>query len=241
MHKTTRVFLVSTLAAMLMAFAAGAALSQSKGSGKIVCWKDKSGKTVGCGETIPPEFQDSATSELTKQGVTRKTTESAEETAKRRAQEQELARQKAEDKKKNEEQKRQDSALLNSYSNEKEIDLRRDRDLQVVDTQISTFKTTLKNANDRLIDAKARQILAEKSKKPTDVISEEVTRAEAEKAKAERSIADKEKEKEDIRKTYADLKARYIKLKAGAAPESPAPAAKPAVAATPAPAAPAKK
>ena len=239
MHKISRAFLVSTLAAALVAFAAGAAFAQSKG--KIVCWKDKSGKTVGCGETVPPEFQDSATSELTKQGVTRKTTESAEEAAKRRQQEQDLAKQKADEKKKGEEQKRQDSALLNSYSNEKEIDLRRDRDLQVVDTQISQYKATLKNANDRMIDAKTRQALAEKSKKPSEAINEEVTRAEAEKAKAERSIADKEKEKEDIRKTYADLKARYVKLKGGAAPESPAPAAKPAAAATPAPAAPAKK
>ncbi len=227
MHKTTRVFLASTLATALMAFVAGTALAQSKGSGKIVCWKDKSGKVVGCGETIPPEFQDSATSELTKQGVTRKTTESAEEAAKRRAQEQDLAKQRADEKKKAEEQKRQDSALVNSYSNEKEIDLRRDRDLQVVDTQISQFRTTLKNAADRLIDAKTRLALAEKAKKPSDVINEEVTRAEAEKAKAERNIADKEKEKEDIRKNYAELKDRYIKLKGGptTTAASPAPAA----------------
>ena len=239
MHKTTRVFLASTLATALMAFVAGTVLAQSKG--KIVCWKDKSGKVVGCGETVPPEFQDSATSELTRQGVTRKTTESAEEAAKRRAQEQDLAKQKVDEKKKAEEQKRQDSALVNSYSNEKEIDLRRDRDLQVVDTQLSMLRTSLKNATDRLIDAKTRQALAEKSKKPSEVINEEVTRAEAEKAKAERGIADKEKEKEDIRKNYAELKARYVKLKGGAAPESPAPAAKPAAATTPAPAAPAKK
>ena len=235
MLKNYRVFLAAALATALTAFVAGSVLAQSKGSGKIVCWKDKSGKTVGCGETVPPEFQDSATSELTKQGVTRKTVESAEEAAKRRAQEQELVKQKADDKKKNEEQKRQDSALLNSYSNEKEIDLRRDRDLQVVDTQISSFRTTLKNATDRLIDAKTRLALAEKSKKPSDVISEEVTRAEAEKARAERSIADKEKEKEDIRKNYAELKARYVKLKDGTATTAATPAP------APAPAAPAKK
>ncbi len=237
MHKTTRVFLVSTLAAALTVFVAGTVLAQTKG--KIVCWKDKSGKTVGCGETVPPEFQDSATSELTKQGVTRKTVESAEEAAKRRTQEQALARQKADDMKKGEEQKRQDSALLNSYSNEKEIDLRRDRDLQVVDTQISSFRTTLKNANDRLIDAKTRQALAEKSKKPSDLINEEVTRVEAEKAKAERSIAEKEKEKEDIRKTYAELKARYVKLRGGSTTTAATPA--PAPAPAPTPAAPAKK
>lgn len=233
MLKNYRVFLVAALVTTLAAFVAGTVFAQSKS--KIVCWKDKSGKTVGCGETVPPEFQDSATSELTRQGVTRKTTESAEEAAKRRAQEQELVKQRADDKKKAEEQKRQDSALVNSYSNEKEIDLRRDRDLQVVDTQISQFRTTLKNATDRLIDAKTRLALAEKSKKPSDVLSEEVTRVEAEKAKAERSIADKDKEKEDIRKNYAELKARYVKLKGGSTTTAATPAP------APAPAAPAKK
>lgn len=234
MLKNYRVLLVAALATALTAFVASAVFAQSKG--KIVCWKDKSGKTVGCGETVPPEFQDSATSELTKQGVTRKTTESAEETAKRRAQEQELVKQRADDKKKAEEQKRQDMALVNSYSNEKEIDLRRDRDLQVVDTQLSQMRASLKNATERHIDAKVRLAAAEKSKKPSDVLSEEVTRAEAEKAKAERSITDKEKEKEDIRKNYAELKARYIRLKGG---DTTATAASPAPA--PAPAAPAKK
>ncbi|MBI2508530.1 MAG: hypothetical protein HYV99_00530 [Betaproteobacteria bacterium] len=233
MLKSHRALLVAALAAALTAFVASAAFAQSKG--KIVCWKDKSGKTLGCGESVPPEFQDSATSELTRQGVTRKTTESAEEAARRRAQEQNLAKQRADEKKKAEEQKRQDSALLNSYSSEKEIDLRRDRDLQVVDTQISSFRTTLKNAADRLVDAKTRLALAEKSKKPSDVLSEEVTRAEAEKAKAERSIADREKEKEDIRKRYAELKDRYIKLRGGTTTTAATPAP------APAPAAPAKK
>ena len=229
MLKNYRALLVAALATALTAFAASAAFAQSKG--KIVCWKDKSGKVVGCGDKIPPEYQQSATSELTSQGVTRKTTESAEEAARRRAQEQESARQRADEKKQAEEQRRQDSALVNSYSNEREIDLRRDRDLQVVDTQISSFRTMLKNANDRLIDAKTRQTLAEKAKKPSDVLSEEVARAGAEKAKAERSIADKEKEKEDIHKRYAELKDRYIKLKGGTT----------TTAATPAPATPAKK
>ena len=54
--------------------AAGAAQAQS---GKIVCWKDKAGKTVGCGDKVPPEYQDNATSELNKRGVTVKQTEAA--------------------------------------------------------------------------------------------------------------------------------------------------------------------
>ena len=58
---------------------------------KIICWKDKSGKVVGCGDKVPPEFEDAATKELDRSGVTRKTTETAEEQAKRAAQDKALA------------------------------------------------------------------------------------------------------------------------------------------------------
>src|SRR5687767_9845721 len=72
----------------------GAAHAQS---GKIVCWKDKSGKVIGCGDKVPQEFQSSATKELDSRGVTRKQTDSVEEAARRREKEQELAKTKVED------------------------------------------------------------------------------------------------------------------------------------------------
>ena len=43
---------------------------QRQSGGKIVCWKDKAGKTVGCGDKVPPEYQDNATKELNRRGVT---------------------------------------------------------------------------------------------------------------------------------------------------------------------------
>src|SRR5215208_3759293 len=87
----------------------GAAEAQS---GKIVCWKDKSGKVIGCGDKVPPEFQSSATKELDSRGVTRKQTESVEEASQRRAREQEAARIRAEEEKRSLGQKRQDTALM---------------------------------------------------------------------------------------------------------------------------------
>ena len=44
----------AALLGLALAIAAGPVLAQSKGGGKIVCWKDKSGKTVGCGDRVPP-------------------------------------------------------------------------------------------------------------------------------------------------------------------------------------------
>ena len=115
----------------------GDAVAQSS---KIVCWKDKSGKTIGCGDTVPPEFRGSGTTQVDSQGITRKTTESVEEATRRREREQELARIKAEEERKSIDQKRRDTALLDTYSSEKEIDLKRDRDLGALDLQLDQLK-----------------------------------------------------------------------------------------------------
>jgi hypothetical protein len=219
-------------AAMAALLGWGGSVAYDVAAQKIVCWKDKSGKTVGCGDKVPPEYQDSATRELDKRGVTRKTTESAEEQAKRKAMEKESEKDKVELAKKAAEQKRLDSALVNTYSNEKEIDLRRDRDIATADSQIVQMKVMLKNATDRQKESKGRIDAATKGGKPaTDAQKEDLALAEADQRKAEQSIAEKEKEQDDIRKRYADMKARYVELKGGPA-AAPAPAA---------PVAPAKK
>jgi len=228
MPRSTRALLAAALAMALAAFMAGTVLAQSKG--KIICWKDKSGKVVGCGDKVPPEYEDSATKELDRRGVTRKTTDTAEERAKRAAQEEALAKQKAEEKKQLAEQKRLDSALLNTYANEKEIDQRRDRELQEVDRLLTQFQRLHKAAAAGRTDASGRLASAEKARKPSDALKDEVARAEADMAKFEQSIADKNKEKEDIRARYAETKQRYMALQSGgaqsaAAPASAAPAA----------------
>lgn len=221
---------LTVVVAAALAGAAGIAAHEASAQ-KIICWKDKSGKVVGCGDKVPPEYQESATSELDQRGVTRKTTDSADDAAKRKAKEQEFAKQKAEEQKKLVEQRRQDAALLNTFSSEKEIDLKRDRDLQVLDAQLTQLlQTSLKNATDRHNDAKARAAAAEKSKKPVpDALNDEVALAAAEKQKVEQNIAAREKEKEEIRKRYAEMKQRYIELKGGGAQTTaatPAPAKK---------------
>src|SRR5688500_10587825 len=124
--------LLAAVAVVVLIALPGTASAQA---GRIVCWKDKSGKVIGCGDKVTPEFQSSATRELDSRGVTHKQTESLEDTNRRREREQELARSKTEEDRKVLDQKRQDTALLETYSNEKEIDLKRDRDMQVLDLQ----------------------------------------------------------------------------------------------------------
>lgn len=183
---------------------------------KIVCWKDKAGKVVGCGDTVPPEYQESATKELDKRGVTRNTTESAQEISRQRTQAEEAARVKAENERRAAEQRRQDSALIATYASEQEIEGKRDRDLQAIDLQLGQLRISLKNAVDRQNDVKARLEVAEKNKKNVDALKDEAARAADQAQKVERTIAGKEKEKDEIRARYADYKKRYTELKGGA-------------------------
>jgi len=223
MPANTRALLIGALAIALATLFAGAALAQTQPKkGRIVCWKDKSGKVVGCGDKVPPEFEDAATKELDRRGVTRKTTETAEEEARRKAQEAAKAQQIEEEKKRTSEQRRQDTALLNTYANDREIDQRRDRELQEVDRLLGQLEGLRKGAASRRTDAEGRIAAAEKARKPTDAMKDEVARADAEMAKLERNIAAKNKEKEDIRARYAETKRRYLELGGTTAQAAPA-------------------
>ncbi len=219
MRRHTSRVLAAALTLLLALAAGGAAAAQSKS--KIVCWKDKAGKVVGCGDQVPPEYQDAATQELDRRGVTRKTTGTAEEEARLRAEAEELKIKQEEQRKKQGEQRRKDMALLNTYVSVAEIDQRRDRELQEVDRQLNQFLGLHKSATARHSDAVGRLAAAEKAGKPSDALKDEVARVETEKAKLERGIAAREKDKEEIRARYAETRRRFTELKGG--PQSAAP------------------
>lgn len=202
--------------------------------GKIVCWRDASGKVVGCGDKVPQEFLGSATKELDKQGNVRKTADSAEAVAKRKAEEKEKAQAKEDENKRMVAQKRQDDALLNTFSNEKEIDLKRDRELLALNNFIIQQNAALKVANERWADAKKRADGVEKEKKPLPpAMKEDLARAERDKTRVEHEIATNEKAKADTTTKYAEYRKRFAELK------GITPSAAPAAPATPAPVAPA--
>ena len=189
--------------------------SAAQSGGRIVCWKDNSGKVVGCGDKVPPEYQSNATRELDSRGVTRKQTDSVEDTNRRREKDQETARLKAEESKRALDQKRQDTALMETYASEKEIDLKRDRDLQVLDLQIEQLQGALKNTMVRYNDTKARFDAAEKSKKPMPAaLKDEFGRVTDEKQRFETGIQNRQKEKEELRVKYADYRKRFTELRA---------------------------
>lgn len=229
------------LTAIALATSALPAAAQSAGGGKIVCWKDASGKVVGCGDKVPNEYLGRGTKELDKQGNVRKTGESVEEAAARQAREKEAAVAKEEERKRQVERKRQDEALLNTFTTEKEIDLKRDRELTALNNFITQQKGALKGANDRLAEQRKRAEVFEKEKKPLPpVVKEDLARAEREKTRVETDIANNEKAKVDTTEKYAEYRRRFMELKGITPAATTAPAA-PAATAAPAPTAATKK
>jgi chromosome segregation ATPase len=223
---------VVSLIALIFAFGAWQAQAQTPGSsgGKIVCWKDKAGKTIGCGDKVPPEYQDNATRELNKRGVMVNSSDAAPTPEQKKALQAETDRKAAENQRAAE-QKRKDKALLDTFTTLKEIDLKRNRDIQLLETNIEAQQANLKTANDRQADARNRIEQYKKENKPVPAsIQEDFDRSEASRIKIQAQIAQKKKEVADLNQQYDDLKKRFAELtgNASGAATTPAPAAPPA-------------
>ena len=214
-------FLAITVTTLIV-MAGGA--SDARAAGRIICWKDETGKVVGCGDRVPPEYRGSATKELDSRGITRKTTVTPEEAARRRAEEQEQARKEAEERQRLAEEQRQNRALLATYANEQEIDDRRDREIEQVEAQIRQLDVSLKNVNERRADLEKRRDVAANDKYLKSSVPElqmDLDKVVAEQRRLEQRIASQEKIKQSIRARFEQQKARFRALRGG----SSAPAA----------------
>jgi hypothetical protein len=119
-------------------------------------------------------------------------------------------------------QKRKDTALLASYSNEKEFDVARDRNVEPIQGR-------LKNAQDRSIEVdkhlkelddemefyRSGKAKGGKSNAAPPVLVVNVERARAEKASLEKSIVSYQKQIEETKAKYETDKKRWIALKTG--------------------------
>ena len=215
------VWLYATVVAMSTSPAR--AQAQEKSSGSIVCWKDKSGKTIGCGDKVPFEYQDNASRELNKRGMTVKQTDAALTPEQRQAQVAEAQRKKLLEQKL-EEERRRDRALLDSFTNEKEIDLKRSRDIQQIKINIAAQQTNLKNITARQAEVKTKIDNITRAQKPVPPqLQEDVERLANEKTKTQTQILDKRKEIVERNLEYEAMRTRFIQLKGGT--ETPAGAA----------------
>ena len=177
---------------------------------KMYKWVDDKGVTH-YGETIPPEYAHRDREELNKAGrvVEKKEVLTPEE---RHAKELEDIK-KREDEEAALEQKRRDKALLNTYSNVKEIDLTRDRNLQQVEARINSINSQLKMAEDNL---KALQKEADgytKANKNIHVsLQEDLKESQARLTKLQQDMEKSKAEKAAVEARFNADKARYKEL-----------------------------
>ncbi len=191
---------------LLAAFSASA-------EAKLYKWVDEKGVTH-YGETIPPEYANKDNVQFNDKGRVIKRNEkiNADE---RRAQEEAAAKKRISDEAALE-LRRHDKMLLNTYSNEQEIDLARDRNLQQVNARLTSVNLLLKSAQESQegYRLEAGKITKNGKKIPASLqadLSEagnKVTRLQQELAKAQEKGA-------AVSASFESAKVRYRELTGG--------------------------
>jgi len=181
---------------------------------KLYKWVDDKG-TTHYGEVIPPEYANRDRDSLNKAGLLQKRPEKIDPEAIR-------AKEEAEQKRKVEnqalvEQQRRDNALLNTYSNENEIDLARDRSLVLINARIDSNKMLLKSSQSTLDDHnKEVESRSKAGKKIPASLTKDVAQTEARVAKYQAELRKSEEDLAAVKTRFDNEKELYRKLKGGA-------------------------
>ena len=177
---------------------------------KLYKWVDDKG-TTHYGETIPPEYANKDRAELNKSGRLIKKIEVPTH-AERQAQEQADAKKHA-DEKAAVEKKRRDMTLTSTYSNVKEIDLARNRNLQQVNARINNNNSQLKLANDNLLGLqKESEGYTRANKQIPASLQEDLQESQARVDKLRQNLEKSLAEKAAVEARYDADKTRYQEL-----------------------------
>lgn len=175
------------------------------------------------GDTPPPECEHVPMYEMGPTGAVRRKIDPTPtpEQLKTRLEEQEKAK---EAEHAASEQKRKDMALLASYSDAKEFDVARDRNIDPIAGRLRNAKERLqevekgiKNLNDEMDFYKSGKSVKASGKvnDPPPVLVANLDRAQSEKVTLEKSIVSYQKQIEEMKVKYDTDKKRWIALKTG--------------------------
>jgi len=193
-----------------LACAAILALAIAGAQGTLYKWVDENGRVQ---YSDRPPGSDKGGVQLSNRGIVVRKLEGGLTPEQRKAKEEEEARAQAE-RAKAEEQRRQDTALLQSFSSAKEIEMKRDREVQGLNAAIANLRSQEKRVSERLAeDRKRAENYRGRKEPPPDPIKEDILRGESEQKLLGEQIKLKLDEIDAIRKKYASLKERYIKLR----------------------------
>lgn len=185
---------------------------------KLFKWVDDNGVTH-YGEVIPPEYANKDKDTLNKTGMIDKRPEKADPAALK-------AKEEADEKMKVEkqtamEQQRRDNTLLNTYSNEKEIDLALDRSLLLIKARIDSNKMLLSSSQSSLDDLKKESDLRSKGGKKVPVsLTNDIAKTEAKVANYSAELSKSEDELNVVKARFEHDKELYRKLKGIPAPKT---------------------
>ncbi len=181
---------------------------------KVKCWTDNNNQRQ-CGDTLPPEYANSNVIRYTEKGTREHGAHqlTAEELrAKKTAEQQQQSVHAAEI-----ETNRRDSTLLNTFSNEHEIDLARDRNLQQIEARLNSLNQLLKSAAASLAELRKQEagLLGRQQTIPPNLIN--AISSGAEKVlKLQEQVTQSEHESAKISARFAADKARYHELRGAA-------------------------
>ncbi len=177
---------------------------------------DEKGGTHYYDKNPPAACKDREITEMTTKGVVKKTISAPPTEEEIRSREEEAARKKEEEKRLAIQQRR-DTALLQTYTTEQEIDLARDRNLQSTDASIKGIEPRLNSARVRLDQRRTQAAGLTKQGKPLpDWLSEELGASEKEVARLDAEMAAKRKERDEIQARFEADKQRFRELKSQA-------------------------
>jgi len=186
----------------------------STAEAKLYKWVDDKGVTH-YGEVIPPEYTNKSNAQLSDKGRVIKRTE--EVNNKERSTNEEDEAKKRIDHEAKLEQSRKDKALQNTFSNEKEIDLARDRNLHQVESLISSIQSLQKTARENL---KNYQQEAEErkraGKKLHASLQADIAESENKLAKLQLDLVKAQEKAAAVKASYEADKIRFRELSGGA-------------------------
>jgi len=177
---------------------------------KLYKWVDDKGITH-YGEVIPPEYANKDRDSLNKSGMLDKKVEKINPDAVRAKAE--IEKQRQIDNKVAIEQKRRDAALLNTYSNEKEIDQARDRSLVLINARLDSNKLLLassqSNLNGLLKEVESR---TKAGKKVPVSLTNDIAMNESRVAKLQAELIQNEQDLIAVKARFEGEKELYRKL-----------------------------
>jgi hypothetical protein len=202
MQKITFILIASLLAVPNIASAANKneAVPSASGGKKIVKWVDSKGVTQ-YGDKLPAQDAGRNNSEMNSQGIVLKQNNAANK------QNEVLDQQKLE-------KERKDKILLASYTKAEEIDLARDRNLQMDEATLQALAQQKTNVASRLARNNKTAAAIEARKKPLPAyLSDELKLAKSESARIDKQIAQRKLNMDATRKHFEEEKAHFIALK----------------------------